>query len=572
MPGNSSITPRDTLLRTALIVGVSLIAAAAAHAQVGSIIVVTTTSDDPRARGACKLRNAIIAANTNAPSGDCGAGTGEDAIYFSLGAGNPEIDVGAVSFPFTPEPLPAITEKVAIEGATGGATRVVLHGPGTSSGVGPGLSIAGTAFGTTIRNLVINNFQGDGITSQAQAVTVAGDFIGTDATGAAAQPNTGAGVFTPGNGQIGGTNGTTPGGSCTGDCNLISGNGTAGIWISGFGSEVIEGNLIGTNAAGNGAIPNSVGILLSEANGDTVGDGTAAGRNVISGNSGNGVELAGSSSVHVFRNYIGTASDGTTALPNGGDGVLLRFDGAAVATFNSIGSPSFGNVIAFNATGVRIVGVSSALNTLSGNSIHDNVGLGIVNERNGAETAPPTILQAKTSISGTACNACLIDVFADAQDEGRTFLGRITANGSGAWVTNQAAPGPHITATATDTSNGTSNFSAPFSCPDFNNNGLCDGVDDIDHDFVVDALDDCIIDANTDQYDADGDGYGNLCDADLNNSGLVTVTDYTILRNALNSTNPVADLNHSGRVTVADYTILRNRLNTAPGPSGLHEP
>ncbi len=72
------------------------------------------------------------------------------------------------------------------------------------------------------------------------------------------------------------------------------------------------------------------------------------------------------------------------------------------------------------------------------------------------------------------------------------------------------------------------------------------------------------------QYDANNDGYGNICDADLNNSGQVTVADYTILRNALNGDNNVADLNGSyGRVTVADYTILRNMLNKPPGPSGL---
>jgi hypothetical protein len=71
------------------------------------------------------------------------------------------------------------------------------------------------------------------------------------------------------------------------------------------------------------------------------------------------------------------------------------------------------------------------------------------------------------------------------------------------------------------------------------------------------------------QRDADGDGYGNFCDADLNNTGLVTSADYTILRNLLNTADPEADLNGSGLVTSADYTILRNALNQPPGPSAF---
>ena len=92
---------------------------------------------------------------------------------------------------------------------------------------------------------------------------------------------------------------------------------------------------------------------------------------------------------------------------------------------------------------------------------------------------------------------------------------------------------------------------------------------DSDGDGRADGLDNCRMVTNANQYDADHDGYGNICDADLNNSGLVTSSDYTILRNALNTANAIADLNGSGLVTSTDYTILRNRLNTVPGPSGL---
>lgn len=92
---------------------------------------------------------------------------------------------------------------------------------------------------------------------------------------------------------------------------------------------------------------------------------------------------------------------------------------------------------------------------------------------------------------------------------------------------------------------------------------------DSDGDGIVDGLDDCITTPNVSQRDADHDGYGNACDADLNNSGTVTTSDYLLLRNRLNTTDLVADLNDSGLVTIADYMILRARLNTTPGPSGL---
>jgi hypothetical protein len=102
---------------------------------------------------------------------------------------------------------------------------------------------------------------------------------------------------------------------------------------------------------------------------------------------------------------------------------------------------------------------------------------------------------------------------------------------------------------------------------------------DSDGDGVADPADNCTTVPNgnlvpdaggNSQLDADSDGYGNICDPDFNNSGLVTSTDFVVLRNALNSANPLADLNGSGLVTTADFTILRNFLNKAPGPSGLH--
>jgi hypothetical protein len=49
---------------------------------------------------------------------------------------------------------------------------------------------------------------------------------------------------------------------------------------------------------------------------------------------------------------------------------------------------------------------------------------------------------------------------------------------------------------------------------------------DSDYDGIQDTLDNCSIDVNTAQDDTDADGYGNICDADYDNSGTVGFPDF----------------------------------------------
>ena len=325
--------------------------------------------------------------------------------------------------------------------------------PGGTAAVGNlqhGIWIASPgAPNTTIANNLISGNGAWGIKqddSLATVTTITGNFIGTNATGTAKIPNTSAGL-PPGDPNtvagilsiarnasvqvvIGGASGTTPGGPCTGSCNLISGNDPLGIFAVGSGLVTISNNYIGTNAAGAAELANEQGgVVLGDAP-KVLGSSTASG-NLISGNGGLfggfGVlsQSTGSPGNTIKGNLIGTNAAGTAAVPNQGDGVILgasdtlggvsdpnvisgnlgsgvsippeapnarvlgnfigvRSSGAALGNgFDGVTSNASdvliqGNQIARNSgNGVMVIGSSSVRNAIRGNAIHHNAGLGI---------------------------------------------------------------------------------------------------------------------------------------------------------------------------------------------------
>ena len=90
-----------------------------------------------------------------------------------------------------------------------------------------------------------------------------------------------------------------------------------------------------------------------------------------------------------------------------------------------------------------------------------------------------------------------------------------------------------------------------------------------DTDAWIDAWDNCIMVNNNFQWDTDGDSHGNRCDGDFDQSGLVTATDFAMLRQHFNTIDQLYDLNSSGLVTAEDYAIFRTLLNNPPGPSAV---
>jgi hypothetical protein len=101
---------------------------------------------------------------------------------------------------------------------------------------------------------------------------------------------------------------------------------------------------------------------------------------------------------------------------------------------------------------------------------------------------------------------------------------------------------------------------------------------DTDGDGVSDARDNCIETPNH-QLDADLDGFGNACDADFDDDGVVGLEDLTILRDRYDCSvtdacwderAARADMDGSGRIGMVDYRLFSARFGRAePEPSGL---
>jgi titin len=372
---------------------------------------------------------------------------------------------------------------------------------------------------TAERNLISGNL-GSGVVIEGagtDANVIAGNYIGTDATGTQALANQTHGVIVSAGASfnIVGTNGDGVGDAA--ERNVISGNGFEGVVLSDSGTQdnAVAGNYIGTDVTGTAAIGNganpaswpSTGVLIfSDAsrnrigtNGDGVAD--AAERNVISGNYGMGVFVGFGTTTSenvIAGNYIGTDASGGTALGNSYNGVML-WAGAQGTRIGADGShvdaAGEGNVIAFNQNGVVILGDSTVSNSIRQNSIFSNTGLGIdlgsdgvsPNHAGGPVTGPNRfenfpVLNLVTAgnttrvvgtVQGSANSTLTIDFYSNlAADpsgygQGRRYLGStvVSTDSSGnatfdVTLAVSISVGDSISATATDAAGNTSEFSA----------------------------------------------------------------------------------------------------------------
>ncbi|MFO0960811.1 MAG: Calx-beta domain-containing protein [Isosphaeraceae bacterium] len=348
-----------------------------------------------------------------------------------------------------------------------GQEGVALLGPGTT--VGP-------------NNVISGNRQGVAISGpSASGNRVVGNKIGTNLAGTADLGNAFEGVRIDNGAQNNTVQGDGQGSQ------VISGNNN-GVAIVGNATafNAIVGNYIGTDATGTADLANALqGVLIDSAPANTVGGPSAALRNLISANHW-GVEIVNPGATYnsVQGNFIGTNAAGTGPLGNELDGVWILLG----ASSNTIGgaSPSQGNRIAYNIRdGVRIEN-DSVGNAILSNAIASNGGLGIdlvspPGRPNNLQPAPVLTAVASsltfTRIQGTQAGSpntsYTIQFFTTASTgsvQGQAYLGQavVKTDASGFAAFSADVPvsigaGQAVTATATDPFGNTSQFSPAIS-------------------------------------------------------------------------------------------------------------
>jgi hypothetical protein len=323
------------------------------------------------------------------------------------------------------------------------------------------------------RNVISGNFF-DGIllNNGANFNAIEGNYIGINSVGNSALANSSNGV------ELDGPNNTV-GGTLAAARNVISGNFNDGVLVANGGSgAVVQGNFIGTNNAGTSAVGNGTGIEVDD-NSVLIGGLTAA-RNVISGNTGDGMDIdSGVSGTKVQGNYIGANATGGGGLGNAGYGINCA--GSNVLIGGSVLAAS--NLITTNTTGGVNISAGSG-NIIRRNTITTNgpghVGPGIVLAAGANNNIVAPTLSTAT-LSGTVLNVTgtfnaptanvpyILEFFVSpaGDPEGKIYVGKLTitppSTGTQSFTfkvsTSAASATTLITATLTDSIGDTSIFS-----------------------------------------------------------------------------------------------------------------
>ena len=165
-----------------------------------------------------------------------------------------------------------------------------------------------------------------------------------------------------------------------GSSNVISGmvvnNSTGAVQLNGGNNNIVEGNFIGTATDGVTPVPNTgPGVMINGASDSTIGGTAATSPNVIGGNTGDGVTITNNASGNkILGNFVGTdAATHTVSVANAGNGLTVE-SGASSTT---VGSPTGFNYFNFNS-GHGLDIASGANHLIQDNGVQGNLGHGML--------------------------------------------------------------------------------------------------------------------------------------------------------------------------------------------------
>jgi CSLREA domain-containing protein len=353
---------------------------------------VTSTADtDGTTCGAgCTLRQAVNASNSNPPP--MGA---TNLIAFSI----PSTDSGCD--PTTHVCTIALTdclgrsgnfcfglsEPVIVDGYTQpGASQntlaigdnavmlIKIIGDSTADEVirlcsGTTCGLPGDSSGSTVKGLCLaGNPNNPLVFVGSNNDVVAGNFIGVETDGATVISN-GTPVQVSNN-----TSGSIIGGTSPSARNVIASNGGFALILNDGSNTAVQGNYVGTNAAGTAAIGSlPTGVDVEQGTGVTIGGSASGAGNVINA-TGNGVTIGGvcfncAVNTTVQGNLIGTDATGTVAFYALNIGVQM---GQSINTTIGGSTPGAANVITARANGIQIGGSPTGM-VIQGNKIGTDI-------------------------------------------------------------------------------------------------------------------------------------------------------------------------------------------------------
>lgn len=435
--------------------------------------------------GTCSLRDAMTFANSN---------PGADLIRFNIPGFGLHTITPTSSFPVLNDDAGVTIDGYSQPGSIpntlffgdNAVLQIEIDGSSTPSG---GSGMISATSNNTIRGLVMNRYLiADCVAVFGDNNVIEGNFLGTDPTGLIARPCRGAL-------QVGGMNNVI-GGPNPASRNVLVAQSLNVVDLV-FGSSVFQGNYVGTNRTGTAGLGSPFHGVTISGDGNVIGGDTPGAGNLISGNGamvGDGILILSSNNT-VAGNLIGTNAMGDGPIPNGGYGIHVienTFNNSIrgnLIAFNELAGVKVGH----------FSDAISSRNAISANSIRSNGGLGIdlgnegvtANDHCDPDTGPnnlqnfPVLLSAAPGTASIAIRGTLdsapstsyrIEFFSNpvcdssGHGEGQTFLGStlVTTDpscGASFNVTLPVSVGPRekLTATATDPDGNTSEFSACIS-------------------------------------------------------------------------------------------------------------